>query len=103
MTPGPAMGAPLVSSAGQRTVSHGCPMAFGPSLHAKAARPKVSEWSWSDVSMYSEQPALAPEPTTSTLPKDVDAVDTVAGPVGALVTGVAQERELPWALTAELN
>ena len=91
MTPGPAMGAPLVSSAGHRTVSHGCPMAFGPLLHAKEARPKVSEWSWSDVSRYSEQPALAPEPTTSTLPKDVDAVDTVAGPVGALVTGVVQE------------
>jgi hypothetical protein len=46
---------------------------------------------------------LAPEPTISTLPNDVDAVATVAGPVGALVTGVAQEAELPWALAAELN
>ena len=50
LTPGPAMGAPLVSSAGHRMVSHGCPIAFGPSLHAKGASPKVSEWSWSDVS-----------------------------------------------------
>jgi hypothetical protein len=78
-------------------------MTFGPSLHAKAARPNVSEWSWSDVSTYREQPALAPEPTISTLPKDVDAADTVAGPVGALVTGVAHEGELTWALTDELN
>jgi len=78
-------------------------MGFGPSLQAKAARPNVNEWSWSDVRMYREQPALAPEPTLSTLPKDVDFVDTVAGPVGALVTGVVQERELAWALTAELN
>jgi hypothetical protein len=39
----------------------------------------------------------------STLPKDVDAVDTVAGPVGALVTGVVHERAAPWALTGELN
>ena len=43
------------------------------------------------MSRYSEQPALAPEPTTSTLPKCVDAVATVAGPAGALVTGVAQD------------
>jgi hypothetical protein len=43
--------------------------------------------------MYSEQPALAPEPTISTLPKAVDAADTVAGPVGAVVTGVAHEGE----------
>ena len=93
----------MVSSAGHRTVSHGCPIAFGPSLHPKEARPKVSEWSWSDVSRYSEQPALAPEPTTSTLPKCVDAVATVAGPAGALVTGVAHDRELPCALAGELN
>jgi hypothetical protein len=46
---------------------------------------------------------LAPEPTTSTRPKDVDAVATVAGPVGALVTGVAQEGELPCALAGGLN
>jgi hypothetical protein len=31
----------------------------------------------------------------------VDAADTVAGPVGALVTGSAQE--LLWALAVELN
>src|SRR6202163_1502011 len=97
------MGAPLVRSAGQRTASHGCPMTFGPSPHAKEARPNVSEWSWSDVSTYREQPALAPEPTISTVPKAVDAVDTVAGPVGALVTGVAQDGEELWALTGELN
>jgi hypothetical protein len=53
--------------------------------------------------MYKEQPALAPEPTTSTVPKDVDAVATVAGPAGALVTGVVHERELPCALAGELN
>jgi hypothetical protein len=46
---------------------------------------------------------LAPEPTISTRPNDVDAVATVAGPVGALVTGVVHERELPWVLAAELN
>src|ERR1039457_535083 len=103
LTPGPAMGAPLVRSAGQSTLSHGCPMALGPLLHAKAARPNVSEWSWSAVRTYREHPALAPEPTISTLPKGVDAVDTVAGPVGALVTGVAQEGELPCALTRELS
>ena len=78
-------------------------MEFGPSLQAKAARPKARECSRSDVSMYREQPALAPEPTISTLPKDVDAADTVAGPVGALVTGVVQERGAAWALTGELN
>ena len=44
------------------------------------------------------------KPTTSTLPKCVDAVATVAGPVGGvLVTGVAQEAELAWALTGALN
>jgi hypothetical protein len=53
--------------------------------------------------MYKEQAALAPEPTTSTVPKDVDAVATIAGPAGALVTGVAHERELPCALAGELN
>jgi hypothetical protein len=53
--------------------------------------------------MYKEQPALAPEPTTSTLPKDVDAVATVAGPAGALVTEVAHEREPLCALAGELN
>src|SRR5579859_1129320 len=97
------MGAPSVRRAGQRTESHGCPMAFAPLLHANAERPNVSEWSWSDVSTYSEHPALAPEPTMSTRPKDVDAVDTVAGPVGALVTGVVHERELAAAFTCELN
>jgi hypothetical protein len=51
--------------------------------------------------MYSEQPALAPEPTTNTLPNFVDAVDTVAGLVGALVSGVVQERAAPCALTRE--
>ena len=40
-------------------------------------------------------------PTTSTLPKALDAVDTVAGPVGAAVTGAAQEEV--WALTGELS
>ena len=79
------------------------PMGFGPSLHAKGARPEVREWSSSDVRTYREQSALSPEPTTSTLPKDVDFVATVAGPLGALVTGVAQERELPCALAGELN
>src|SRR4029077_15796842 len=103
LTPCPAMGAPLVRSAGQRTLSHGCPMTFGPSLHAKAARPKVSEWSLSDVSTYREQPALAPEPTISTVPNAVGAVDSVAGPVGPAVIGVAQDGEPPWALTGELS
>jgi hypothetical protein len=63
----------------------------------------VSEWSWSDVNTYSEQPALAPEPTISPLPKGVDAVETVAGPIGALVTGVAQEGAPALALTGEMS
>ena len=68
LTPRPAIGAPLVRSAGQRTVSHGCPMAFAPSLHANGGAGRGA-WSWSDVSRYREQPRYAPDPTTSTLPK----------------------------------
>src|ERR1700730_12626038 len=97
------MGRPLVKSAGQRTLSHGCPMAFAPLLHAKAARPNVSEWSLSEVRTYSEQPALATKPTISTGPMYGDAVDKAAGPVGGIVMGVVQERGAPWALTGELN
>jgi hypothetical protein len=78
-------------------------MAFAPLLQAKAARPKVSEWSSSDVSRYKEQPALAPEPMLNTFPNSVDFVDTVAGPVGALVMGVVQEIALACALTDALN
>ena len=55
------------------------------------------------MSRYREHPEKAPEPTLSTLPNSVDFVDTVARPVGALVMGVVQERELAWALTGELN
>jgi hypothetical protein len=43
--------------------------------------------------MYNEQPVNLPEPTLSTVPNSVDAADTVAGPVGALVTGVVHVRE----------
>jgi hypothetical protein len=39
----------------------------------------------------------------STLPNDVVPVDTVAGPVGALVTGVVHEGELASALTDEVK
>ena len=99
LTPGPAIGAPWVRSAGHRTVSQGFPLTFALSLHANGA--PVSAWSWSEVSRYREQPADGPEPTTSTLPNDVDAADTVAGPVGALVTGPAQE--LLSALAGEVN
>src|SRR5262249_27205386 len=99
LTPGPAIGAPSVRSAGQRNVSHGAPSAFALSLHAKSA--PVSEWSWSDVSRYREQPAYAPEPTTSTLPYGDDAAPTVAGPVGALVNG--SEQRLVAALAGELK
>jgi hypothetical protein len=53
--------------------------------------------------MYREHPALAPEPTISTLPKGDDAVDTVARLVGALVMGVAHEGALPCARTGALN
>jgi hypothetical protein len=55
------------------------------------------------VSRYREQPAWSPEPTTSALPKGVDAADTVAGPVGALVTGSAQELLAVRALAGELD
>jgi hypothetical protein len=74
---------------------------FALSLHAK--RTDVSPWSWSDVSRYREHPAWSPEPTTSALPKGVGAADTVAGPVGALVTGSAQELLSLRALAGELN
>jgi hypothetical protein len=54
------------------------------------------------VSRYSEQSSYGPEPTTRTLPKGaLVSVETVAGPVGALVTGSAQE--LLSAFAGELN
>jgi hypothetical protein len=67
------------------------PVTFGALLQANEARPEVIRCSWSEVSRYKEQPGWRPQPTTSTVPKAVDAVDTVAGPVGALVTEVAQD------------
>src|SRR5580704_5805193 len=101
LTPGPAIGAPLVRSAGQRTVSQGFlgPRTFRLSLHANGVLAD-SAWSWSEVSRYREQPAYGPEPTTSTLPKGDDAADTVAGPAGALVEESLQG--LLWALAGEL-
>jgi hypothetical protein len=69
------------------------------SLHAKLA--PVSACNWSEVSRYREQPAYAPEPTTSVLPNGVDAADTDAGPVGTPDTESAQE--LLAALAGELN
>ncbi len=89
LIPGPAIGAPFVRSAGHRNVSQGCWIGFGPSLQAKSA--PLMAWSWSEVSRYSEHPAYAPEPTTSTLPYLVDVAETVAGPVGALVMESAHE------------
>ena len=47
LIPGPAIGAPAVSSAGHKTVSHGASVGFGLSLHAYGA--DVSAWSSSDV------------------------------------------------------
>jgi hypothetical protein len=57
LTPGPAIGGPLVSNAGQRSLSHGVPRGFGLSLHANGGVLGESAWSWSEVSTYNEQPA----------------------------------------------
>src|SRR6516162_2301870 len=88
LTPGPAIGAPAVSNAGQSTVSHGAPVGFGLSLQPNGA--DVRAWSSSALSTYREQPAVSPDPTTSTRPYGVEAADTVAGPDGGPVTGEAQ-------------
>lgn len=57
LTPGPAIGAPLVRSAGQRMLSQGGPRTFWLLLHANGSAPEVSVRSSSDVSTYREQPA----------------------------------------------
>ena len=49
-TPGPAMGAPLVRSAGHKTESHAIFKGFGPLLHVNGSAPNVKALSASDVS-----------------------------------------------------
>src|SRR3954453_10392913 len=99
LTPGPAIGAPSVSRAAQRIPSQEACRTLSPSLQAKSA--PVRACSASDVSTYSEQPAWAPAPSTSTFPYDVDVADTLAGPLGALV--VASAHDGAAALTGALS
>src|SRR4051812_17756155 len=99
LTPGPAIGAPAVSRAGHRIPSQEACSGLSPLLHANSA--PDSARSRSEESTYSEQPAWSPDPSTSTLPYDVDVAETVAGPLGALVVESAHDGAA--ALTAGLN
>jgi len=78
---------PLVRSAGQRTVSHGCPMGFGPFAASKGRKTKRQRMEFVGRNEVQRATGKGARPTLSTVPNSVDFVDTGRTAVGALVTG----------------